>query len=327
MNIANPDNINLATAVWLADDAYDYVPNTISTTTLMRSVRKIILSMRAEKMQRKVSISDLVASSMGTAIHDSIERVWLNKDRVTKALIKLGYSEQEAGRIVINPTKVEKGQFPIYVENRMAKQVKGMTVTGKYDMVMNGQLQDHKSTSVFGYMKGNKVKDFVLQGSIYRWLDPEIITLDTVQINYFFTDWSKLDSMKNPRYPVLRTIDEKYPLMSYEETDKYVNDKIDLIHMHQETPEPLLPECTPDDLWQDESKYKYYSDPTVTDVTKRSTRSFDTLLEANAFKASKHGVGVVLEQQGKVKACNYCNAKEVCSQKVRLELSGQLLTK
>ena len=61
-----------------------------------------------------------------------------------------------------------------------------MIVSGKYDLVLDGQLSDYKSTSVWTYIYGSKVEDYIKQGSIYKWLSPDKITSDYININYIF---------------------------------------------------------------------------------------------------------------------------------------------
>ena len=89
--ITNNHNVALPMAIWLISDDYVYgaEPNIISTTTLMRSPRYIIASIRAmfpEKFPEELrltpveqdmfsyDIQDKVASRIGTAIHSSIDK-------------------------------------------------------------------------------------------------------------------------------------------------------------------------------------------------------------------------------------------------------------
>ena len=86
--LTNDKNIPLAIAVWLATDDYSKREGSISVTTLMKPVRQIVLSARAAQVGRDMDVSVFTASRMGTAIHDSIEKAWLNPKlpNVLKAL-------------------------------------------------------------------------------------------------------------------------------------------------------------------------------------------------------------------------------------------------
>ena len=100
-------------------------------------------------------------------------------------LKKLGYSDKTISRFKINPDKVEEGDIPVYLEKRVEKEILGWTVTGQFDMVFNGQLIDFKTTGTYTYETKCKDNDYILQGSIYRWLSP-LITEDTIAINFIF---------------------------------------------------------------------------------------------------------------------------------------------
>ena len=79
-----------------------------------------------------------------------------------------------------------------------------------------------------------------------------------------------------------------------------------------DTPEPGLPLCTAEDLWATgDPVFKYYKDPAK---TSRSTKNFKTSYEANERLVKDGSVGLVKEVKPKPKACNYCNARSVCTQ-------------
>lgn len=326
--LTNDKNISLALAVWLATDDYVKREGSISVTTLMKPVRQIILSARAAQQGRDMDISNLVASRMGTAVHDSIEKAWLSP-KLPHTLRALGYSESDIKRVRVNPPYDDViGMFDVYVEQQMYKEFKGFLIKGQYDLILNGQLNDHKSTVSYMYLSGKNIPKYVLQGSIYRWMEPSKISNPLLQINYIFTDWSKLEAMKNHKYPQDRAMSEQYPMLSFEEVEKYLSDKIDLIQLHEDTPEPELPLCSDEDLWRNEGSFKYFADPTKANTPgARSTRTFDTFIEALDFMKQKGGIGIVKEFKGKARACNYCNAQNICSQRDALHASGELQPK
>lgn len=309
MQYTNLTNIPLPLAVFLATDDYDYVPNTISATTLLKPLRQIVLSKRLAKEDVTIDISSLVSARMGTAIHTAIEKAWSNP---TNALKALNYPEKVYKNIVINPEKVEKGQIPVYMEQRSSKTVMGMTVSGKFDFVAEGKVQDFKSTSTYTYLNQSNVEKYQLQGSIYRWLNPEIITKDMMNIHYIFTDWSKLEAMKNKEYPQQRVLTQTIPLLSIEATDNWVRNKVKLIKLYEDTDERELPLCTDEELWRKPTVWKYYKNPSN---TTKSTKNFDNYADAMKRFAEDGSIGLVKEVKGTVVACKYCPAFIACSQK------------
>ena len=180
-------------------------------------------------------------------------------------------------------------------------------------MVADGILYDNKSTSVYTWIYGGRDKDYCLQGSLYKLINKDIIKEDFIRINYIFTDWQKSAVAQNEKYPLNRLVCKDIPLLSLEETKKFIEDKIKQIKIYKDSPEEKLPRCTDEDLWRAEPKYKYYADPTKT--SGRSTKNFTSLQEANEYKLAKGNKGVVIVVPGEVKRCMYCRAYSICKQR------------
>ena len=321
--LTNNLGMSLSMAVWLADDPYDYVdiPNYISITTLMKHPRQIILGSRLTSNVVSQDVSEAMSSRLGSAIHSSIEDVWLN--RAKACLKKLGYPATVIERVLINPEPADlyEGCIPVYMEKRSLRKIGKWTIGGKFDFVGDGKLEDFKSTSVFYYMNGNNDVKYTLQGSLYRWLNPEIITDDYLSIQFIFTDWSKSDARYKDGYPPSRIYPRKYRLTSLPETELWVQRKLALLEELWDAPESELPLCDAEALWQDPPTYKYYKNPAKMN---RSTRNFDTMAEANLRWIEDGRVGIVVEAPGNAKGCVYCDSYKICSQKDSLIANGTL---
>lgn len=311
--ITNITGVSLPLAVWLATDNYDFVPGdkSISATALMKTPRQTILQGRlTQATAHTPDITDYIAACLGHAVHDSIEKAWRKDPK--KALMSLGYPEKLADRVRLEPETVEEGDIPVYLERRGAKEIDGYSISGKFDMVIDGRLYDFKSTSVYSYISGSKDDDYQLQGSIYRWIHQDLIDEDWINIQFIFTDWSRAQAKQSSTYPQQRVMEHPVELMSIEKTEAWIRDQLRTLEKYQDMPEPELPFCTDKDLWRGETVYKYYSDPSK--VSGRATKNFDSLSEANAHLASK-SKGIVITVPGKVKACAYCRAAPICTQK------------
>src|SRR5574343_669124 len=133
---------------------------------------------------------------MGSAIHAAIEKAWLTPKNALKAL---GVPNKIADNVMINPSKpmleLNPNAIPVYMEQRSYKQVGKYKVSGKFDFVAEGKVQDFKSTSVYTYLNQSNKDKYILQGSIYRWLNQDIITEDVMMIHYIVTDWSKAEAL------------------------------------------------------------------------------------------------------------------------------------
>lgn len=315
MKISNRNDISLVAAVWAVTDEYDYIndPKYFSVTTLLKPTQEIVLRKRLAKEDTAImDVEDLLASALGNSIHSSVENAWTKHYK--NSLKLLGYDQHTIDQVLINPEPKELTDtcIPVYVEQRSFKEFEGFRVGGKFDIVIEGSLYDIKSTSVYSWIYGSKVNDYQLQGSIYRWLNPEIITSDYITIVYVFTDWSKSSSKTNSKYPPNRIAEVKIKLLSLEDTEKFIKDKLQEIDYQSTLDSSSLKHCSNEELWMKEITYKYYSDPNKTNG--RSTKNFTSEIEANNYMASK-GKGVILRTDPLPTRCDYCSVKNICLQR------------
>lgn len=325
---SNTSSVPLSLAVFLASDNYDYDATTISATALIKPLRQIVLAGRVENTDVSVDLVNMVPSRMGTAIHDGIERAWLNNHK--QAMSAIGIPAKIIDKVRINPSPAQRAAcaaegmeiIPIYLEQRSQKQVGKYLVSGKFDFVGDGRVEDFKSTSTYTATNNTNDEKYALQGSIYRWLNPDIITKDEMAIQFIFTDWSAARARAEPGYPQQRIQQRVLPLLSIEATDHYVRSKLAQIDRYMDVAEQDIPHCSDQDLWRSDPVFKYYKNP---EKTMRSTKNFSTKQEAYIRLAEEGGQGVVLEKPGQVTACKYCNAFSVCTQKDALILQGDLV--
>lgn len=311
-------------AVFLAADDYDGPsadsnPKTISATGLMKPVRQIVLGKRLNKDIGMMDISSLISSRMGQAYHAAVEHAWLYK--LEQALERLGMPKKVRNLIVINPTpeQLTEDCIPVYIEQRTEREVMGWVISGKFDLILDGVLEDVKSTSVFTYVKQLNKDKYALQGSIYRWLNSTLITEPHLIINYIFTDWSSARARTEKAYPPLKIFPQKIPLLDLAQTDSYIKGKLRQIDQYMNVEESKLPFCGDEDLWRKETVWKYYS--SIDSV--RSSKNFDSNYEAQNHLMAK-GKGLVREVKGEVLACQYCDAYNLCTQKDIYLASGEL---
>lgn len=319
---ANVSAVPLSIAVFLATDYYDNDDTCISATSLIKPLRQIILSSRVPTDQASVDLVNMVASRMGTAIHDGIERAWLTNFK--QAMLDLGYPQKIVDRMLINPTpdQLYDGCFPVYLERRSSKQVGKYKVSGKFDFVGEGRLEDFKSTSTYTAINNTNDDKYIWQGSIYRWLNEDIITKDEMAIQFIFTDWSAARARSEANYPQQRIQQRILPLKSVQETHNFVVRKLEQIDKYWNAKEEDIPVCSDEDLWRSAPAFKYYKNP---EKTARSTKNFTTIQDARLFQIENGGVGIIKEVPGQVTACKYCSAFSACSQKDALIAQGDLI--
>lgn len=324
MNITNHYKVPLLMAVWLLNDDYDHNnnPKTISASALIKPLKKYILGKRVNRDTATVDVADLMASALGSAIHDSLEAVWTNDAKRSKALTQLGIPQHVQDEIMINPTPEEVAARPdgihVYFEQRAEREFKGWTITGKFDQIADGRVQDTKSTGTFSFTKGTKDTDYRDQLSIYKWLNPDKVTDMIGQINFVFTDWQAFRARQDPNYPEKRFESKEFDLLNDQQVEALIEKRLNDLVALWDAPEEQLPECTPEDLWMDPPAFKYYADPSKVTSGGRATKNFTDPDEAQKHMIEK-GKGVVIRVEGKPKACGYCDAFEICKQKDRYE--------
>lgn len=314
--------IPLPLALWLAKDDYhknrEEAPpgELLSATGLMRPIRQQVLAKQYEGKTASpfTSLSRRIPSRIGTAIHDAIEAAWLSGS-YKEIMQGLGYSPKTIEALVINPeTPSEDNRFDVYTEKRAYKPFKSVVITGEADFCLGGTYTDFKFTSVHNYMDtyGLKSEDYILQGSIYRWLMPEIITKDIMNIGFIFNDWDK--KATTPGYPPNKVCYKSYQLMTVEATERWIENRVQKYLSNLPLSQDMMVKCSNKERWKKDDIWQYFSNPN----NKRSSKNFNTSAAASRHLASK-GVGRVAYKAGKSIGCGYCPVNTVCKQFAALQ--------
>lgn len=308
--IGNKHNISLPLAVFLAYDSYDYVKTKgnryISATSILKPIKELVLTYRGVS-ERDEDIINRVASSVGTACHTRLEEAF-KSEGLEKLLEKVGY-----GGVYVNINPLEPSTdntVDIYMEKRTLKQLGDYMIGGKFDLVIDGQVRDLKTTKTFSYVKADW-DNYIKQGSIYRWLNQDLITSDIMVIDFIFTNWVEATAKKQQDYPQLPVISKELPLMSLEETELMLKSVIEDIDKYCNTPLSEIPECTPEDMWQDPTIYAYYSSMKA----KRATKLSNSYTEASLVQAKNRGEGYIEVRKSMPKKCEkWCSVSGSCDQ-------------
>lgn len=316
--LTNTHNVSLSMAVWLAyteyDDGSTDFPNedVISATSLLRSPKQLILSKRVPMKEVRRDVMDEFSSAHGHALHDSIEKAWMSSENSMK---RLGIPKKIRESIKINPDPktVTEDDTPVYLEKRAFKRVtvdgNTFVISGKFDQVIDGLLCDVKKTGVYTLIAGTKDDDYALQGSIYRWLNSDIITSDDIMIQFIFTDWKAGDVKRIEGYPPNPVYEYRVPLMSLAQTESWIIKRIRRLVAEQGMHQDQMTPCTEKELWMTPTKYKYFTSET----NKKATKVSENLAELTLLKNEK-GKGVIRTFPGEPRACKYCAAKSICNQ-------------
>jgi len=316
MPVSNNSNMSLPLSIFMVHNDYDLIKGAdyISATSLLKPIKSTILGGRIKGSA--MDTLDMVASAVGTASHDRLEKAFLNGNHVTN-MKKLGYPEEVIKNVLINPKGVEPGDFPIYLERRSIKPLNGWRIGGKFDFVAEGIVRDLKTTKVFKWMKGD-FEEYILQGSIYRWLNQDIITEDYMYIDFIFTDWKAYEYESKEGYPKYPAISKAMDLMTVEETEAWLSTRLSLLETYADAEQGDIPNCTQYELWQSDPVYKYFKNP----KGKRATKNFKDFAEANQRLLNDGAVGIVKTVLGEPKRCGYCSANPICEQYASMVKKG-----
>jgi hypothetical protein len=280
--------------------------------------------MHAKDKVGEQDISDLVASRVGTAVHSAAEASWLYARDM--GLANLGIPAKVADRIVVNPDKMDDPDaIYIHMENRATRREGKYTISGKYDFVYEGMVYDIKTTKTYNWIHGGNDKKYANQASIYRWLNPDLITADDCAIEFLFTDWSPLKQLADPKqYPPLRVMQRRIKMMSIAETADFVHDRVEELDRCMDLPQANLPKCTPDELWQQPAQWAFYKNPLSTARATKVFKGPTGRRDAQHHNAQLGGKGIIVERPSEPKFCLYCDARPICAQAAKFMNDGLL---
>lgn len=231
MKIVNRSNIPDSLFRYLSQDNYDYElkGKSLSATEILNPVQIVILKRRYWK--------DITV--------DAIDRLWAMLGNGVHAIL-----EKEKDMEKIERLKVE---------------VLGREVSGKWDRIFKNEITDYKVTSAWTIVYGSRVKEWMEQLSIYRWLyfkRKGVLLASKGHIVALLRDWSdkNLKPQKNgnpSKYPKAPAQEIDIDLMTPEDTEKFVTAKVDAITKAETLPDDLLPNCSDEDRWYNETKKTY----------------------------------------------------------------------
>ena len=296
--------LNLPAVAFLLADTYDHAPDpsVLSATKFNDSPVKWARKMHNAQENLHKPLTTLTSSRTGSAVHDGIERALKNPQIVKKALELMGKS-------------ISLADQPGYIltEKRDQIQYRGKTIRGKYDAVIGGHLVDYKTTSVATWTSQRNVEKFTRQASIYNLIFPEIID-NHFSILYIFRDWVAGRTAQE-NYPQSPMIAEEYPLWPEDYTRCFLDKWIDQANQYMNMPLEQLPECSPEDRWEQETTFKYYKTP-------GSARATKVLRTEEEYIAYLNKPGEIQIVQGKSIGCKYCELFENCEQAAKLNEQG-----
>lgn len=285
MQYTNKLNLPSSIEAAVKNDTYTRGKADISVTGLIGPARKRRLEMdHADELT--TDVADRIWSLYGQIVHAILERADLKDDQ-------------------------------IIAERRLFIQRHGWTLSGQFDRVVlhSGILQDYKFTSVFAVKDGVK-PEYEAQGNIYRLMLKEHgYDISGIQVIGILRDWSKTRARTEggnyPQHPVV-VLDS--PVWDYAKTEAYITERL-TAHGNAQS---VLPECTDDERWASNQRYKVVKKGNKTALKGHANFNTEGLaVEAiDLLKQDNPTVSYnIVFVPGEAKRCqDYCEAAPFCSQ-------------
>lgn len=281
MKITNIFNLPQALVDAAIDNMVNPVPYEYSATTLLKSVREVILERRHwEEITRDVS--DMVWLIFGTAVHSLAEQY------------------DKTGNV--------ETRFKYELTN-------GYKLTGKMDIFNpeDHEIEDYKTGSVWKYIYKD-FEDWKKQGLIYALLlRAHGIIINKLRFHLLMKDWTQKDKrlakFKGNDYPEHPMWTWEYNISELDIRDikEFVSSKFTQLITSEQLPDHKLPLCTPEERWNTGNKYAVMKNNSI-----RAKKICDTLEEAIEYK-DVYGGDYIQERPGEDRKCqDYCSACEFC---------------
>lgn len=195
----------------------------------------------------------------------------------------------------------DKGDFK---NKEFTVDINNITISNNIDLFKDSIIQQYKNTTVYKFLKKD-FKEYIEELSIKKWmLYKNGIQSKQHGIIYFvFNDWNKKDIIKEG-YPQSKIIQYKIDLMTIEQTQNFINNK--LIQFNKATVQ--LPLCSKEELWQGDSVFAVMK----TIDSPRAIRVFNTKEEAQQFNSTNNNI--IVQRKATAKRCEYCLAYKFCDQ-------------
>jgi hypothetical protein len=272
---------------WLVNNEYSRGESTWSVTQLIDSPRVRILKEEHEEAM-EIPVSSLLASSIGTAIHNGVEAHTLP---------------------------------PLIAEERVFVDIDGLVLSGAIDLQIQEEgkgnhLIDYKSCKAYAVIFGKPEWEKQLNG--YAWMmRKNNVDVERLSVFAFIVDWTKNNARRNKDYPQANMLWIDVPLWSFEDQEKYFAERIAL---HTDTEfrhimgEPL-PHCSPQERWEKDEKWAVKKNK-----NKAALKLFD-----NEADATEHQVSLIEKGDGHtywiehrpgtpIRCADYCHVAQFCTQ-------------
>ena len=283
MLITNRFNIPESFVNFTERDKYDSGDADISVTSLIDSSRiRKLKKINEDKIEEDVS--DRIMSILGTAVHNILE-VGCPDDAIAERRF---FAETKSGKVL-------SGQVDLIEKND-----DGYTISD-YKVVRGASISFNPDGK----------PEWLNQLNCYSWLASQSgINVTKLQIVAVIRDWSNAAAMRGGSYPKSPVVCLDIKLNSLDETEKYINEKMD-DHFSDG-----MRKCTDEERWKGSDTHAVYEYSKTGGLKSRAKRLLNSSFEAQAYMLDNNINGEVVVREAKTTRCdgNYCSVSSWCDQ-------------
>lgn len=197
-----------------------------------------------------------------------------------------------------------------FIEEKLTEEVDGFTIVGKLDLYekKTKSIEDYKVTSVWNVKLGTK-EEWEKQLNCYAWLLRKAkFEVTSAYVNAILRDWRKKEVMRYDDYPKIPFVRIQAKLWSFEEQQKFVEERIKLYREVMNLQDNELTVCSDTERWSKPSVWAVYKG-----TNKKAEKLCSSNEEALEF-ASKMKFKSRIEQRPATngKCEDYCLVNSFC---------------
>jgi hypothetical protein len=202
------------------------------------------------------------------------------------------------------------------VEERLFTTFEGWSISGAIDLQTfqpDGSviISDYKVTSAWAVQQ--QKTEWIDQLNLYAWLieRTKALPVTGLQIIGIVRDWSRREAALKDTYPQAPIVTIDIPLWDAETREQFVKGRLTL---HNEANFSAvsgeMPQCTPEEMWEKPTTYAV-----MKEGGKRAKRVFESLDQAEAFRAEQTGAHHIETREGGRTRCeSFCQVAPFCQQ-------------
>lgn len=236
-------------------------------------------------------------------VEDVTDRIWSLVGQVGHGIVERAYPQAYTDAAKGMTTQEVHEAYGVVAERRLYTQVNGWTVSGQFDVIEGGHLQDYKFTSVWA-VKGDTKEEWINQLNLLRLLAMrEGIEINRLGIVAILRDWAKSKS-KQADYPPHQVAPIDIPVWPIAQTESYL---LERVKAHQDANPPV---CTDKERWKRDDVW----------AVMKKGRASAVKLHYSALPASAHAAELgaghsVTHRPGEYHRCmEYCSVSHACPQ-------------